>query len=67
MTRYRITKQLYKAPKPGDPVWAMRNVFVAMLNENDTIFEYDSLEEAETKKSELEESESDRRINILEV
>ena len=49
---YRILKQFI----PGND-----NLWVAKLNASDTVFEYDTLEEAETKLSELQENDSEGR------
>lgn len=49
---YRILKQFI----PGND-----NLWVSKLNASDTVFEYDTLEEAETKLSELQENDSEGR------
>jgi hypothetical protein len=63
MATYIIHKQLIPMDKAyGDPNWAKRQVWVAKLNSNDTIDEFDSLEEAEAKKDELIQSDPTGRI-----
>ena len=60
---YRVVKQLYPAPQPGDPKWAARNVYVARLSgSGDTIWEFDTESEADTKANELSGSDNTKRI-----
>ena len=51
---YIIHKQLIPLDKNyGDPNWAKRQIWVLKLNPNDTIDEFETLEEANAKKDEL--------------
>ncbi len=54
MKRFVIQKQLVPTDvNTGDANWAKRQIWVLKLNANDTIDEFDSLEEAISKKDEL--------------
>lgn len=68
-TKYRVYKQLIPASFDGtDPSWAKRQVWVARLNNTDTIDEFDTQEEADAKKAELETADpSDRQYEVREV
>ena len=61
--KYRVYKQLIPAPlNESDPVWAKRQVWVAKLNSLDTIDEYDTEAEANTKKDELTAADPSGRV-----
>ncbi len=61
--KYRVYKQLIPAPmNEADPVWAKRQVWVAKLNSLDTIDEYDTEAEANTKKDELTAADPSGRV-----
>lgn len=66
---YRILKQFVPVDtNQGDPEWAKRQIWVQKLNAEDTVDEFDTLEEAETKKSQLESSDPSGRVyKIVEV
>ena len=62
-TKYRVYKQLIPAPlNESDPVWAKRQVWVAKLNSQDTIDEYDTEAEASAKAAELTDADPTGRI-----
>lgn len=62
-TRYRVYKQLIPAPlNESDPSWAKRQVWVAKLNSQDTIDEYDTEAEASAKAAELTDADPTARI-----
>lgn len=62
-TKYRVYKQLIPAPlNESDPVWAKRQVWVAKLNSQDTVDEYDSEAEASAKAAELTDADPTGRI-----
>jgi len=64
---FRILKQL-QATESSDPSWAQRKVWVYKLDDNDSIFSYDTKAEAETKKLELENADSTGRLyQIVEI
>ena len=47
---YFIHKQLIPTDTSmGDPNWAKRQIWVLRLNQNDTIDEFETIEEAQTK------------------
>ena len=47
---YFVHKQLIPIDKTmGDPNWAKRQIWVLKLNENDTIDEFETIEEAQSK------------------
>jgi len=47
---YFIHKQLIPTDvNAGDPNWAKRQIWVLRLNQNDTIDEFETIEEAQTK------------------
>ena len=62
-TKYRVYKQLIPAPmNEADPSWAKRQVWVAKLNSLDTIDEYVTEAEANTKKDELAAADPSGRV-----
>lgn len=63
MIRYRIYKQLIPAPlDSNDPHWAKRQVWVQKLNSDDTVDEFDTIEEANAYADELSNSDPTNRI-----
>ena len=66
---YLVHKQLIPTDKSmGDPNWAKRQIWVSKLNAEDTVDEFDTLEEAETKKVELETADPSGRVyRIVEI
>ena len=62
-TKYRVYKQLIPAPlNESDPVWAKRQVWVAKLNSQDTVDEYDTEAEASDKAAALADADPTGRI-----
>lgn len=62
-TKHRIYKQLIPAPlDEADPVWAKRQVWVAKLNSQDTVDEYDTEADASAKAAELADADSSGRV-----
>ena len=59
---FKILKQLIPAPTGSDPSWAQRNVYVAKLTSDDTVYTFDTESEANTKKNELNAADSTNRI-----
>jgi len=60
---YFIHKQLIPTDKSsGDPNWAKRQIWVLRLNSNDTIDEFQTIEEAQSKIGELINSDPTGRI-----
>jgi hypothetical protein len=66
---YRIQKQFVPVDtNNGDPDWAKRQIWVQKLNSDDTIDEFETLDEAETRKSELENADPSGRVyKIVEI
>lgn len=63
MVKYRIYKQLIPAPlDSNDPHWAKRQVWVQKLNSEDTVDEFDTIEEAQAYASELSNLDPTNRI-----
>ena len=49
MKEYAVQKQLVPVDNGTDPNWAKRQIWVLKLNANDTIDEFETIEEAQTK------------------
>ena len=66
---FRVVKQLYANPQAGDPTWATRNVYVARLSgSGDQIWEFDGESDANTKATELSDSDSSgRTYKVIEI
>jgi hypothetical protein len=66
---YRILKQFVPVDtNQGDPDWAKRQIWVQKLNSDDTIDEFETLDEAETRKTELENADPSGRVyKIVEI
>ena len=66
---HRIQKQSVPVDiNNGDPDWAKIQIWVAKLNAEDTVDDFDTLEEAETKKTELETADPSGRVyRIIEI
>jgi hypothetical protein len=63
MKRFVIQKQLIPLDvNSGDPSWAKRQIWVLRLNQNDTVDEFDTIEEAEIKKNELIKNDPTPRV-----
>jgi hypothetical protein len=69
MKRFVIQKQLIPLDiNSGDPSWAKRQIWVLRLNQNDTVDEFDTIEEANSKKDELIYNDPTPRIyKVVEV
>ena len=66
---FKIQKQyIPKDQYNTDPAWAQRKVWVYKLSEFDTVYSFDTLEEANAKKLELENNDStNREYQVIEV
>ena len=63
MKEYAVQKQLIPADtNAGDPNWAKRQIWVYKLNGEDTFDEYDSIEEAQSKRDELDNEDPSSRV-----
>lgn len=67
--KYIILKQYIPVDtEQGDPFWAQRQIWVEKLNSDDTVDEFNTIEEAEIKKTQLELSDPSGRIyKIVEI
>ena len=63
MKEYAVQKQLVAVDRnAGDPNWAKRQIWVYKLNSEDTIDEFDTLEEAQSKRDELDSNDPTSRV-----
>ena len=63
MKKFVVQKQLVPSDvNMGDANWAKRQIWVLKLNGNDTIDEFDTLEEAISKKDELFNDDPTQRV-----
>lgn len=63
MKEYAVQKQLIPADtNAGDPNWAKRQIWVYKLNSEDTLDEYESLEDAVSKRDELDNEDPSQRV-----
>lgn len=62
MKEYAVQKQLVPVDNGTDPNWAKRQIWVYKLNGDDTIDEYDTQSEAQTKRDELDSNDPTSRI-----
>jgi hypothetical protein len=63
MKRFIIQKQLVPTDvNTGDSNWAKRQIWVLKLNANDSIDDFDTLEEAIDKKNELFNDDPTKRV-----
>ena len=67
MKEYAVQKQLIPVDQnAGDPNWAKRQIWVYKLNGEDTLDEFDTLEEAQSKRDELDaEDPSNRTYRVV--
>jgi len=63
MKEYAVQKQLVAVDtNAGDPNWAKRQIWVYKLNSEDTLDEYDTIEEAQSKRDELDNEDPSARV-----
>ena len=63
MKEYAVQKQLIPVDtNAGDPNWAKRQIWVYKLNGYDTIDEYDTQSEAQSKRDELDSNDPTQRV-----
>ena len=63
MKEYAVQKQLIPVDNnSGDPNWAKRQIWVYKLNGEDTIDEFDTLSEAQSKRDELDSNDPTSRV-----
>jgi hypothetical protein len=60
---YLIHKQLIPVDQNmGDPNWAKRQIWVLKLNPNDSVDEFQTLEDAQEKRDELDNADPTPRV-----
>jgi hypothetical protein len=66
---YKILKQFLPAQyDASDPLWAKRQIWVAKLNQKDTIDEFETLEQARVKRNELDQADPTNRVyKIIQI
>ena len=63
MKEYAVQKQLIAVDNNvGDPNWAKRQIWVYKLNGEDTIDEFDTETEAQSKRDELDSNDPTTRV-----
>jgi hypothetical protein len=63
MSKYFVQKQLIPADQNfGDPTWAKRQIWVLKLNSDDDINSFDTIEEANAKRDELDSADPSKRV-----
>ena len=63
MKEYAVQKQLIPIDtNAGDPNWAKRQIWVYKLNGSDSIDEFDTLDEAQSKRDELDSNDPTARV-----
>ena len=61
--KYAVQKQLIPTDvNAGDPNWAKRQIWVYKLNSDDTLDEFDTIEEAQLKRDELDNNDPTARV-----
>ena len=66
MKEYAVQKQLIPVDNnAGDPNWAKRQIWVYKLNGEDTIDDFDTLSEAQSKRDELDSNDPTSRVYIV--
>lgn len=68
MKIYRIHKQLIPDTNKNNEGWAQRQIWVYKLNGEDTVDEFDNLNDALLKRDELDSNDpTDRIYRVVEV
>ena len=63
MKEYAVQKQLVAVDtNGGDPNWAKRQIWVYKLNSEDTVDDFDTLSDAQSKRDELDSNDPTSRI-----
>jgi len=62
MKEFAVQKQLVPVDNGTDPNWAKRQIWVYKLNGEDTVDEYDTQSEAQTKRDELDSNDPTSRV-----
>jgi len=62
MKEYAVQKQLVPVDNGTDPNWAKRQIWVYKLNSEDSVDEFDTQSEAQTKRDELDSNDPTSRV-----
>jgi len=62
MKEFAVQKQLVPVDNGTDSNWAKRQIWVYKLNGEDTVDEYDTQSEAQTKRDELDSNDPTSRV-----
>ena len=62
MKEYAVQKQLVPVDNGTDPNWAKRQIWVYKLNSEDSVDEFDTESEAQTKRDELDSNDPTSRV-----
>jgi hypothetical protein len=62
MKEYAVQKQLIPVDNGTDPNWAKRQIWVYKLNSEDSVDDFDSLSDAQSKRDELDSNDPTSRI-----
>jgi len=62
MKEYAVQKQLVPVDNGTDPNWAKRQIWVYKLNGEDSLDEYDTQSEAQSKRDELDSNDPTSRV-----
>ena len=57
MKEYAVQKQLIPVDNGTDPNWAKRQIWVYKLNSEDSVDDFDSLSDAQSKRDELDSND----------
>ncbi len=62
MKEYAVQKQLVPVDNGTDPNWAKRQIWVYKLNSEDSLDEYDTQLQAQSKRDELDSNDPTQRV-----
>jgi hypothetical protein len=62
MKEFAVQKQLVPVDNGTDPNWAKRQIWVYKLNGEDSVDEFDTIDEAQSKRDELDSNDPTSRI-----
>ena len=63
MSKYFVQKQLIPTDQNlNDPTWAKRQIWVLKLNSDDDVDSFNTIEEAQSKRDELDNADPSKRV-----
>ena len=62
MKEFAVQKQLVPVDNGTDPNWAKRQIWVYKLNSEDSLDEFDTESEAQSKRDELDSNDPTQRV-----